>query len=186
MIKRSILFGTVAGTGVLAFLVFSQISHAQQAPLMSEAHIERIRTNCTETKATLSQLHASDGLLRVNRGQIYESISTKLMATFNSRVSLNRLDATQLVTVASVYERELTAFRVDYKAYEQQMSDILKIDCTKQPVAFYDAIAEARTKRMKVRQHVVALTKQIGEYRTAFDAFEKQYLASLQTEQGAQ
>ena len=182
MMKRCILIGAVAGTSVLAFLAFSQVTRAQ-APLMSEAHIERIRSNCTEAKATLSQLHASDGLLRVNRGQVYESISTKLMATFNSRASLNRLDATQLVTVASAYERELTAFRTDYKAYEQQMSDILKIDCTKQPVAFYDAIAEARDKRLQVREHVVALAKQINEYKVAFDAFEKQYLASLQSGQ---
>ncbi len=185
MIKRSVLVGMIAGASLLALFVCSQVSRAQ-SPLMSEAHIERIRSNCTETKATLSQLHASDGLLRVNRGQVYESISTKLMATFNSRASLNRLDAVQLVAVASAYERELIAFRVDYKAYEQQMSDILKIDCTKQPVAFYDAIAEARDKRMKVRQRVVALTKQINEYKVAFDAFEKQYVASLQTTQEGQ
>lgn len=185
MMKRTILVGMVASASLLAFFVFSQVSRAQ-SPIMSEAHIERIRSNCTETKATLSQLHASDGLLRVNRGQVYESISTKLMATFNSRASLNRLDATQLVTVASSYERELAAFRVDYKSYEQQMSDILKIDCTKQPVAFYDAIAQARDKRLKVRQHVVALTKQINEYKAAFDSFEKQYMTSLQTTQEGQ
>lgn len=183
--KRLALLGIVAGTSMLAFLVFTHVSHAE-APPMSEAHIERIRSNCTDVKATLSQLHASDGLLRVNRGQIYDSISTKLMATFNSRASLNRLDATQLVTVASLYERELAAFRTDYKAYEQQMSDILKIDCTKQPVAFYDAIAQARDKRIKVHQHVVALTKQINDYKAAFDAFEKQYLTSLQSVQEGQ
>lgn len=182
MIKRAVFVGMVAGASALVFLAFSQVTRAQDS-LMSEAHIERIRSNCTEAKATLAQLHASDGLLRVNRGQIYDSISTKLMAPFNSRASLSRLDATQLVSVASAYERELTAFRTDYKAYEQQMSDILKIDCTKQPVAFYDAIAEARDKRLKVRQHVVALTKQINEYKTAFGNFEKQYLTSLQSTQ---
>ncbi|MNR19216.1 hypothetical protein D3C85_1359950 [compost metagenome] len=90
------------------------------------------------------------------------------------------------MAVASKYERELTGFRTDYKTYEQQMSDILKIDCTKQPVAFYDAIAEARDKRLKVRQHVVALTKQINEYKTAFNDFEKQYIASLQSTQEGQ
>lgn len=184
MIKRSMLVGMIAGTSVLVFLTFSHVTRAQES-LMGEAHIERIRSNCTEAKATLAQLHASDGLLRVNRGQVYESISTKLMATFNSRASLSRLDATQLVTAASAYERELTAFRSDYKAYEQQMSDILKIDCTKQPVAFYDAIADARDQRLKVRQRVVALTTHINEYKTAFDDFEKQYVTSLQsTEEG--
>lgn len=177
--KRFTLLGLLAGVSLLAFLSVDQISRAAE-PLMSEAHIERIRSNCTEAHATLVQLHASDALLRVNRGQIYESISTKLMATFNSRVSLNRLDATQLVTSSNIYERELAAFRSDYQLYEQQMSDILKIDCTKQPVAFYDAIAEAREKRMKVREHIVALSKQIADYRVAFDELEKQYLLSIQ------
>lgn len=183
--KRSMFLGVAAGAGVLVLLVFAQVSRAE-APLMSETHIERIRSNCTEAKATLSQLHASDGLLRVNRGQLYESISTKLMATFNSRVSLNRLDATQLVTIATAYEREFSAFRADYILYEQQMSDILKIDCTKQPVAFYDAVAQARVKRMDVRRHIVALTNHINDYKAAFDAFEKQYLASLQIVQEEQ
>ncbi|MFZ2835855.1 hypothetical protein D3C85_48930 [compost metagenome] len=179
--KRLALLGLLAGTSMLVFLGVNQISRAAE-PLMSEAHIERIRSNCTDAHATLTQLHASDALLRVNRGQIYESISTKLMATFNSRVSLNRLDATQLVMSSSIYERELAAFRTDYQLYEQQMSDILKIDCSKQPVAFYDAIGQAREKRMKVREHIVALSKQINDYKIAFDALEKQYLSSLQEE----
>lgn len=177
--KRLVLFGMFVGASMLGLLAATGISRAQ-APVMGEAHIERIRANCSDAQATLSQLHASDALLRVNRGQVYESLSTKLMATFNSRVALNRLDATQLVTVSSLYERQLTTFRTDYQSYEQQMSDILKIDCTKQPVAFYDAIASARNKRAKVHQDVVDLTKQINDYKTAFDAFEKQYLASLE------
>lgn len=181
--KRLALLGLLAGTSMLVFLAVDQVSRAA-SPLMSEAHIERIRSNCTEVQATLAQVHASDALLRVNRGQLYESISTKLMATFNSRASLNHLDAAQLVTVSSMYERELTAFRTDYQAYEQQMSGILKIDCTKQPVAFYDAVAQARDKRLKVRQHVVVLTKQISDYKAAFDEFEKQYLSSLKPQEG--
>lgn len=177
--KRLVLFGIFVGASTLGLLTVTQISRAQDS-LMSEAHIERIRANCSDAQATLSQLHASDALLRVNRGQIYESLSTKLMATFNSRVALNRLDATQLVTVSNLYERQLTTFRNDYQSYEQQMSDTLKIDCSKQPVAFYDAVASARSKRTKVHENVVNLTKQINDYKAAFDAFEKQYLESLE------
>lgn len=176
--KRLLLTGAVMATSVVVLFAVTQISGAQSQP-MSEAHIERIRANCVDVKATLSQLHASDALLRVNRGQLYESISTKLMATLNSRVSLSRLDSTQLVTVSSSYERELAAFRVNYQVYEQQMSDLLKLDCTKQPVAFYDAVAIARDKRTEVHENVTAITKEIANYKVAFDAFEKQYKESL-------
>ena len=142
-------------------------------PLMTEAHIERIRSFCVEAQTTLGQLHASDALLRVNRGRLYEAISTKLMTPLNSRIALNSLDSLGLPGIASRYDRELAAFRLNYQQYEEAMSRTLKIDCTKQPVAFYDSVAETREKREKTHGNVVKLNQTIQEYKTEFETFAK-------------
>lgn len=140
-------------------------------PPMTDEHIARIKANCTAAKVTMSRLHASDALLRVNRGQLFESISTKLMAPFNSRVALNQLDSGKLVSITSGYGKELDGFRTDYQHYEEAMSQLLQMDCTKTPVAFYDGVTNVRTKRAVVHARAVALQKATRDYKDAFEAF---------------
>lgn len=170
-VKILTLFGALVAVAVPAIL-FAHAS-AQSTP-MTEDQINRIRTNCISTKNTLTQLHASDALLRVNRGQIYLSMTTKLMSRFNARVSNNDANVKDLTTVTDSYGSALLSFQNDYKAYEEQLSSVLKIDCSKEPVAFYDAIAIARTKRAQVHNDVLSLHQYIDTYKTTFDTFVTQ------------
>lgn len=163
---------TLAGVGWLGVTV-----RAQQVETMTDAHIERIRSNCVDAQSILFQLHASDAGLRVNRGQIYESVSTKLMAPLNSRLVLNRLDSVELVSIAAKYQQQLQEFRSLYQEYEESMSEVLDMNCTEQPVAFYDKIAETREKRQLTHESTVTLHKTIVEYGDAFEAFAKEFKA---------
>lgn len=140
---------------------------------MTEAHITRIRENCVEAQSSLSQIHASDALLRVNRGQLYESISTKLMAPLNSRIALNKLDGGTLESITLNYEKTLDDFRSDYQVYEQALSRVLNISCTDQPVSFYDGVRVSRDMRSKVHNDVLTLQAAIKKYRAAFEAFAR-------------
>lgn len=155
------------------FMSFSSLAHAQEKTPMTPAHIERIRANCVEAQSELGRVHASDGLLRVNRGQLYELISTKLMAPMNGRIALNKLDSMGLVTLTADFERQLDAFRQRYKEYEESMSAILEMDCMNQPVAFYDKVNETREKRERVNLATTTLHTTIGAYRSGFEAFSK-------------
>lgn len=172
--KRFIVFISVVTMITVAGVAWHASVQAEDTP-MTEAHIARIRDNCLDAQSTLRQLHASDALLRVNRGQLYESISTKLMAPLNSRISLNRLDGVSLVAIAATYEGQLAYFRQSYQQYEEAMSQTLKINCTNQPVAFYDSVADARAKRKKVHESTTALHNTISDYRTDFEMFAKQF-----------
>jgi uncharacterized protein YpmB len=172
--KRISIFLSIFVVAITAGVVWYSSARAENAP-MTEAHIERIRANCVEAQSTLGQLHASDALLRVNRGQLYESISTKLMAPLNSRASLNRLNSVNLVSIATNYEGQLVYFRQSYKQYEEAMSQALKINCMNQPVVFYDSVADVRTKRKKVHESTVALHDTIREYKNEFEVFAKQF-----------
>lgn len=154
-------------------MVIAPLASAQTT--MSDVHVKKIKANCLAAQNTLSRLHAADALLRVNRGQVYESISVKLMASMNSRIALNRLDGRDMVAVAASYEQELVDFRASYQDYEQNMTQLLKLDCAKQPVTFYDQVAVTRQKRTVVHDHVVKLHQYITEYKSAFDIFSVKF-----------
>lgn len=153
--------------------VAGQAARAQAEPPMTEAQIARIRQNCVKAQTTLNQLHASDALLRVNRGQLYELISTKLMAPLNSRIALNRLSGLTLTATTLEYDRRLDSFRSNYQQYEEAMSRTLTIKCTNQPVAFYDSVKEAREKRQKVHDDTAALNTLLQTYKANFEDFAK-------------
>lgn len=168
--KRYMIGFILLGLASCVFFVVN--AHAQSnESTMTEAHIERIRNNCVEAQSSLGQLHASDALLRVNRGQLYEFISTKLMAPLNSRIALNRLDGVSLISTSTEYGRQLATFRLNYQSYEESMSVVLKMKCTDQPVAFYDAVNATKIKRQKVHDSTLQLNASIRQYKAEFEAF---------------
>jgi hypothetical protein len=173
---------------VLALVVVSATSlsyaYADTTPAMvvpSADDLKRVSANCFTIKSSLNQLHVSDALLRVNRGQIYESLSSKLMQRFNTRLTNNGLDAKDLIATTQNYDSSLTSFRSDYQGYEEQLSAAIAIDCTKQPANFYIAVQNARTKRNQVHSDVVALNHSIDDYSNNVDQFQ----TTFQQNQGA-
>jgi hypothetical protein len=161
-----VVFGLIAASLLSVFALKN--SYADD---LSDDQISRIQANCLSIKGSLSQLHASDALLRVNRGQIYESVGTKLMNSFNSRLSNNGLDNKGLVVVANEYQSALTTFRADYQTYEQQLATTIRIDCAKDPTGFHNALVDARTKRDTVHTDVTHLNQYIDDYRSAVNDF---------------
>lgn len=172
--KRTLGLLIVTIASLLAVASWQAMASAQQQPL-SDAHIEVIKAHCVDVTASLNQLHASDALLRVNRGQVYESISTKLMIPLNSRLVLNRLDSGALVAKTAEYDRQLTSFRLAYQQYEKAMSRALTINCKQRPSDFYWAVNEARAKRQSTHESVKELQATITQYGDEFTSFSKTF-----------
>lgn len=148
---------------------------AQSPDVMTDAHIQRIKQNCSAATRTIQRIHVNDGLLRVNRVQLYDTISAKLMTPMNSRLIVNKLDASRLVKTTAQYDKTLTDFRESYKKYYDQMTALLSIDCKKQPVTFYDSVTEARKLRSSVHGNVVKLHTLINDYGSDFGEFKTQF-----------
>lgn len=158
------LFATVLGS--------TQVS--AQTTLTSE-QLKKISANCTSIQASLSQLKATDALLRVNRGQVYEAMATKLMDRFNSRLTNNDLDARGTTVVTDSYRAALNKFRSDYSAYEHLLVAATKVDCSSQPAEFHAAIELARDARSTVHDDVLSLHQYINDYRSAVSDFLLNY-----------
>lgn len=158
-----------------ALFVVPTVVEAQSAPKLTAEQKNRIIANCVSIKSSLNQLHASDALLRVNRGQVYESLASRLMDRFNDRLGGNGLDNRATLTVTGNYRTQLNTFRSDYINYEQHLSAALDIDCTTKPVEFYEAVETARSLRRTVHSNVTKLHNYIDDYRSAVDDFLLNY-----------
>lgn len=167
---KQIIFMIIVSS--LTLILFGSISsvNARENPPLSQSHIERIKYNCVQAQSTLSRLHDSDTLLRVDRGRVYEYILSKLMAPFNGRVTSNRLDSVTMVTTTKEYERELNKFRESYISYERSINSSMNINCIENPSEFYYAVDDARTKRQIVHSHTLNLESMIKSYSSLFES----------------
>ena len=163
----------VASTFFVTAPVFAQVTTT-----MTDAHITRIKANCQAAVVTLGQIHSNDAPAYINRNQTYFSVSDKLMARLNSRLTLNRYDATQLVKTASAYNDQLVKFRTAYKTYDDAMNEALRADCTKEPVGFYDKVITAQTARQTVKDAADQLTVLINQYQQQVQLFENDHFSS--------
>lgn len=177
--KQWFLRGVLAAAGLLlgALFVGTTNVRAQEYLPLTDEHASRVMANCTSALSSLSQLHRSDGLLRVNRGQVYEYIATDLMSHLNSRLVLNKIDASELVDITASFDKEVSAFRASYKRYEEKLSVVLRMDCSKRPGEFYQAVNEARTLRAKIYQNVQKITNLMEDYYDAFQDFSDNFNA---------
>lgn len=123
-----------------------------------------LNINCLSVKLKLTQVHESDGLLRVTLGQSYDTVSSKLMAPMNSRAVQNKLDASEMIKITADFEKRLEDFRNNYKLYEVAMSELLNADCRSQTQTFYASLQSIRVLRAEVNDDVMGLNKLMDTY----------------------
>lgn len=162
---------TVVAAALAASLALSAHVQAQEAELSPE-HRAHIVTNCATTKSTLTRIHTNDGPTYVNRNQTYFSISDKLIARFNGRLALSSYDMTQFSRLARDYNAALSSFRIVFGRYDDSMKDLLKIDCTKQPQEFYNALSTSRERRNELHESVAKINTMIDQYGQAVTALD--------------
>lgn len=166
---------SVAVLAIVGLVAISAGTAQAQTPELTDEQRTMIVTNCVSIKNTLNQLKATDALLRVNRGQVYEALSSKLMDRFNSRLSNNQLDTKGFVSLRTSYDEQLDRFRADYEQYARQLESAIRIDCANDPDAFHDAVASARTMRTVVHEDVKKLHGYIDDYRSGVVDFKTNF-----------
>lgn len=164
-----LVVGTLAG-----LLAFSMPAKAEPVNL-TPGQTEYVRSVCSSTETSLIQLHTNDALLRVNVGQSYESISTRLIKRFNSRVAFNNLNNSSLLTVTSEYDKSLDLFRNAYRDYETSLSSLSEMDCQNEPANFFSLLESTRAKRLNVRNSIISMNTHLQKYSSEVLNFETNY-----------
>lgn len=160
----------IVGLGAVAGLLLSPVALAQQMQLQTgDNPVDRLQAQCDTIQTTLRRLHTNDSLLRVNIGQMYNSISVRLMARLNSRLALNRIDSTRFVEISGRFDQERSTFSDSYSQYETSLSALIKIDCKARPTEFYASLLTARDARLRLSTSVQALNDSVREYQVAVE-----------------
>lgn len=166
---------------LIATLIFTNHTKAQSFGVSGQLKpndsvlYNSITMNCPDVKNRLVKIHENDGLARVNAGQQYDSVATKLMARFNSKIAESRLDGGKLFSYAAEFESHLTKFRDQYRRYETGMTQLIKSDCDAYPQNFYYLLDAVRSERQKVQDEVVKLHEIAADYRNEVKKFSKNY-----------
>lgn len=168
------MLGLLLVASIVGIALVSQPAHAEI--VITEAQMERIRNTCIENQATLNRLHQTDAFLRNDRGNLYRTISDKLMVPFNRRLASNQLDGSKFLTITADYNKAYTKFYDAYIEYDNAMVKLLAVDCVKQPVSFYNALLEARAKRVALSSVNQVITGLIKEYQATFTTFKASFL----------
>ena len=176
-----------------AFILFTVLAMAVTSPsvgaqdvssyVLTDEQIDQVRSRCVTVQSLLSRLRANDGLRRVNLGQQYETISSRLMAPLNSRIALNKFDGVELVKTTVDFNEQLDVFRERYRNYEQDITAVIDMKCKDQPVSFYDGVMKARIERQLVRDAVDRQNALLAQFNTQFEEFAKEALAAKGSEQ---
>lgn len=173
--RRKVLLVVLPVFMAVSAVLFAVSANAESNVVLTKEQEQRISASCVSIKSSVNQLHASDALLRVNRGQMYESMASNLMEKFNSRLGNNDLDNSAMTTVTGSYRTALNTFRSDYILYEQKLSQALAIDCVTKPTQFYNTLQDARALRSTVHTDVKRLHELIDDYRSSVGDFLLNY-----------
>lgn len=151
--------------------IFSNSAVSAQGIVLQNGYsqVSAIKRSCDSIQTVIRRLHTSDSLARVNYGQVYNDISSDLMAKLNSRMALNKIDATELINITNKFEDYRTLFSEDYNKYEKEISSLLKIDCKKDPAQYYRYLVSSRELRTQLASSVVRLNSTVADYRVAVE-----------------
>lgn len=151
------------------FIVFAVIITTLLSPVvraegsLSDTQLNAIRTNCLNAQINLQHVQESDKLTRINLGNRYETM-LRLMTNFNSRVAQNKVDAPDLITIASDYQKKWDAFRTDYTTYYDGLTALMLLDCRNQPTSFYDQMSALRAERNGLADSVKQFGTLLDQY----------------------
>ena len=88
-------------------------------------------------------MQKNDARTRVHLGGRYETILTKFMTPLNVRLLENNLSNVELVENQNDFAGAKTLFNNDYINYQQDLEELVSMDCKKEPAAFYEKLDKA-------------------------------------------
>ncbi len=152
---------------VVFVFVLGQTAFAQPAYLTPEKQALVVQT-CVSAQTVLQKIQHNDAATRVNRGESYETLVSRLMTPLNTRATSNGYNnsAPLLINTTSKFQQALDNFKKDYENYDNAASSALKTKCKEKPAIFYGYLEDARTQRQTVANDVTNLSSLINDYKT--------------------
>ena len=131
---------------------------------VSEAQSEAITEKCDVIRDNLRKVQKEDAKVRVYLGGYYDAILTKFITPLNVRLVENNLSSAGLVENQNDFAETKTLFANDFVKYQQELEELVGMDCEKEPEKFYDKLVIVRQKRKIMAQDVLKMRSLISEH----------------------
>lgn len=132
---------------------------------ISDNQAEAISEHCEAIRDNLKNIQKSDARTRVHLGGHFETILNKFLVPLNMRLVENGLPSADLVENQNDFTEAKKIFANDYINYQQELEELVLIDCKNEPKQFYEKLDKVRQKRKVMEQDVMKIrtliTKQI-------------------------
>lgn len=153
------------GLAVIVTGLFGTVIKAE-TPELTDEKLSLIKQSCLGVQSSLQRIQHNDAATRVNRGQDYESLLSKLMTPLNSRSAANGFNtsAGSLINTTTLYSQAVDTFKKDYDDYDDSLTSALKTKCQSKPVEFYNNLTKARALRGNLANDVANLNSIIENY----------------------
>ena len=131
---------------------------------ISEVQSEAITEKCDVIRDNLRKVQKEDAKVRVYLGGYYDAILTKFITPLNVRLVENNLSSAGLVENQNDFAETKTLFANDFVKYQQELEELVGMDCEKEPEKFYDKLVIVRQKRKIMAQDVLKMRSLISEH----------------------
>jgi putative cell wall-binding protein len=151
---------------LILILVFVLGLVSVPASAISENQKSAIVDNCDSMKISLKKVQKDDARLRVILGGKYEMILTNFITPLNMRMVENGVSSAELVENQNDFSSNKTIFSNDYIKYQQDLEELIAIDCKNKPEEFYEKLETVRQKRKIMEQDTLRMRSLLTQHVT--------------------
>jgi hypothetical protein len=152
MRKMSLIFNYITAVVICQGLAFSTGVMA-----ISDVQKDAISDHCEPIKESLKTVQRNDARARTYLGGRYETILSKYITPLNVRLVENNLSEVSLIENQTNFAKAKSTFAADYVGYQQNLEELIMVDCKTEPEKFYEKLISVRGKRKIVSQDVARL-----------------------------
>lgn len=150
----------------IIILIFLQVfvANLPSAVAITGVQEEVIAKKCDVIRDNLKKVQKEDAKVRVYLGGYYDVILMRFITPLNVRLVENNLSSAGLVENQNDFAGTKTLFANDFVKYQQELEELVGMDCEKEPEKFYDKLVIVRQKRKIMAQDVLKMRSLISEH----------------------
>lgn len=147
----------------IILMVFCQVLAVVPAGALDKKQEESIKNHCDTIIEDLKKVQRDDAKVRVHLGGEYDAILNRFILPLNVKLVEKNLSTADFVENQNSFVETKTTFSNDYISYQQQLEELVAMDCKTEPEAFYEKLEKVRQKRKTMEQDTMLLRNLISK-----------------------
>lgn len=134
-----------------------------QAWAIDKKQEEAITSHCDKIKEKLKNVQREDAKVRVHLGGQYDAILSRFILPLNVKLVEKNLSNAEFVENQNSFVDTKSIFANDYISYQQQLEELVAMDCETEPGTFYEKLVKVRQKRKTMEQDTMLMRNLVSK-----------------------